>query len=78
MIKYLVYYNSDPRFMYIGKGSQSTSSSSENKSNTGNTASPSGPAKIGPREWETLVLFAVNLSRLDVVVNMSNVMGNTT
>lgn len=29
------------------------------------------------REWETLVLFAVNLSTLDVVVNMGNVMGNT-
>jgi len=29
------------------------------------------------RNWETLVLFAVNLSRLDVMVNMSNVMGNT-
>ena len=29
------------------------------------------------REWETLVLFAVNLSKLDVMVNMSNVMGNT-
>lgn len=28
--------------------------------------------------WETLVLFAVNLSKLDVHVNMSNVMGNTT
>ncbi|XP_041357043.1 transmembrane protein KIAA1109-like isoform X2 [Gigantopelta aegis] len=27
--------------------------------------------------WETLVLFAVNLSRLDVDINMSNVMGNT-
>ncbi|ESO89448.1 hypothetical protein LOTGIDRAFT_234295 [Lottia gigantea] len=27
--------------------------------------------------WETLVLFAVNLSRLDLDVNMSNVMGNT-
>ncbi|KAL8597089.1 hypothetical protein ACOMHN_008162 [Nucella lapillus] len=27
--------------------------------------------------WETLVLFAVNLSRLDVEVNMSNVMGHT-
>ncbi|XP_064637366.1 bridge-like lipid transfer protein family member 1 isoform X3 [Lineus longissimus] len=26
--------------------------------------------------WETLVLFAVNLSRLDVHVNMGNVMGN--
>ena len=29
------------------------------------------------KEWETLVLFAVNLSKLDVMVNMSNVMGNT-
>ena len=27
--------------------------------------------------WETLVLFAVNLSQLDVMVNMSNAMGNT-
>ena len=27
--------------------------------------------------WQTLVLYAVNLSRLDVHVNMSNVMGNT-
>ncbi|KAK3100226.1 hypothetical protein FSP39_016558 [Pinctada imbricata] len=27
--------------------------------------------------WETLVLFAVNLSKLDLHVNMSNVMGNT-
>ncbi|KAK3599977.1 hypothetical protein CHS0354_012630 [Potamilus streckersoni] len=27
--------------------------------------------------WETLVLFAMNLSRLDLTVNMSNVMGNT-
>lgn len=27
--------------------------------------------------WETLVLFAVNLAKLDLHVNMSNVMGNT-
>lgn len=27
------------------------------------------------KEWETLVLFAVNLARLDVMVNMSNIMG---
>jgi len=33
--------------------------------------------KQAMRNWETLVLFAVNLSRLDVMVNMSNVMGNT-
>ena len=25
--------------------------------------------------WETLVLFAVNLSKLDIMFNMSNVMG---
>ena len=31
----------------------------------------------GPHAWETMVLFAVNLSRLDVHVNMGNVMGNT-
>ena len=34
-------------------------------------------SKQAMRNWETLVLFAVNLSRLDVMVNMSNVMGNT-
>lgn len=28
------------------------------------------------REWETMVLFAVNLSELDIAVNMSNLMGN--
>lgn len=38
----------------------------------------SGAATKSVTNWETLVLFAVNLSRLDVVVNMSNVMGNTT
>lgn len=27
--------------------------------------------------WETLVMFAVNLSQLDLRVQMSNVMGNT-
>jgi len=37
---------------------------------------PSGGKQL-MRNWETLVLFAVNLSRLDVMVNMSNVMGNT-
>lgn len=38
------------------------------------------PITQGPRtairEWETMVLFAVNLSELDVTVNMSNLMGN--
>ena len=29
------------------------------------------------QKWETLVLFSVNLSRLDVMINMGNVMGNT-
>jgi len=39
--------------------------------------SPTAGSKQAMRNWETLVLFAVNLSRLDVMVNMSNVMGNT-
>ncbi|XP_021348394.1 uncharacterized protein KIAA1109-like [Mizuhopecten yessoensis] len=38
----------------------------------------SGQVPAKPQSsWETLVLFAVNLSRLDLNVNMSNVMGNT-
>ena len=37
---------------------------------------PAGTVK-SVRNWETLVLFAVSLSQLDVMVNMSNVMGNT-
>lgn len=32
----------------------------------------------GGSAWETLVLFAVSLSRLNVQMNMGNVMGNTT
>jgi len=28
--------------------------------------------------WETLVVFAMNLKQLNVQMNMSNVMGNTT
>lgn len=28
--------------------------------------------------WETLVVFAINLKQLNVQMNMSNVMGNTT
>ena len=28
-------------------------------------------------EWETLVIFGVNVSELDITVNMSNVMGHT-
>ena len=28
------------------------------------------------RDWATLVGFTVNLQRLDIMVNMSNVMGN--
>lgn len=41
------------------------------------TSSVASASKQTMRNWETLVLFAVNLSRLDVMVNMSNVMGNT-
>ncbi|XP_071088521.1 bridge-like lipid transfer protein family member 1 [Haliotis cracherodii] len=46
---------------------------------TGRHRSSSAPPAPTSRssKWETLVLFAVNLSRLDVDVNMSNVMGNT-
>ena len=37
--------------------------------------------KPGPssqaQKWETLVLFSVNLSELEVKINMGNVMGNT-
>ena len=40
-------------------------------------SSASMPGGGHSASWETLVLFAVNLSRLDVDINMSNVMGNT-
>ncbi|GFS00725.1 fragile site-associated protein, partial [Elysia marginata] len=44
-------------------------------------ASPSGTsvpvAATLTTSWETLVLFAVNLSQLNLEVNMANVMGNT-
>ena len=50
-------------------------------SRTATAAATSSGTAVGSkqamRNWETLVLFAVNLSRLDVMVNMSNVMGNT-
>ena len=41
------------------------------------TSGPSTNQTGRMKEWQTLVIFAVNLSRLDVMVNMSNVMGNT-
>ncbi|XP_074650444.1 bridge-like lipid transfer protein family member 1 [Tubulanus polymorphus] len=41
-------------------------------------STPSHATKSQSITWETLVLFAVKLSRLDVHVNMGNVMGNTT
>ena len=39
----------------------------------------SGTSGVGRvmSDWQTLVLFAVNLSELDVNINMSNIMGNT-
>lgn len=33
-------------------------------------------AKSSSTSWETLVLFAVNFKRLNVHMNMGNVMGN--
>ncbi|XP_075226335.1 transmembrane protein KIAA1109 homolog tweek [Lycorma delicatula] len=41
------------------------------------SASPSDPKPSGSA-WETLVLFAVNFKRLNVHMNMGNVMGNVT
>lgn len=43
------------------------------------TPSPSEVAKgLGAAAWETLVLFAVNFTKLNVHMNMGNVMGNVT
>jgi len=56
-------------------------SSGKSGTDAGPAAAVSASTAVGSkqtmRNWETLVLFAVNLSRLDVMVNMSNVMGNT-
>ncbi|GAB6024106.1 hypothetical protein CHUAL_008817 [Chamberlinius hualienensis] len=39
--------------------------------------SPQPPTSKTGSTWETLVLFAVNLSKLNIHMNMGNVMGNT-
>ncbi|XP_062586140.1 bridge-like lipid transfer protein family member 1 isoform X2 [Saccostrea cucullata] len=49
------------------------------QSETGRQKSHHSSSHVTPKSvsWETLVLFAVNLAKLDLHVNMSNVMGNT-
>jgi len=62
-----------------GKAGTQSDGAADSRAAAG-AAAPSSTAvgsKQAMRIWETLVLFAVNLSRLDVMVNMSNVMGNT-
>lgn len=41
-----------------------------------NKSNKAGSQQVTP--WETLVVFAMNLKQLNVQMNMSNVMGNTT
>ncbi|KAG8178566.1 hypothetical protein JTE90_004495 [Oedothorax gibbosus] len=62
-------------------GSPSKSgSSSYDESKDSVSSGHSSPLHSGRHSsaWETLVLFAVNLSRLNIHMNMGNVMGNTT
>lgn len=42
----------------------------------GQAAAGAGAAGKTAGSWETLVLFAVNFTRLSVQMNMGNVMGN--
>lgn len=58
------------RLIFVFLDSLSKTSTPFNKSNK--TASQQGTP------WETLVVFAINLKQLNVQMNMSNVMGNTT
>nr|XP_042899305.1 transmembrane protein KIAA1109 isoform X2 [Parasteatoda tepidariorum] len=65
----------------LGMPSPSKSgSSSYDESKDSISSETSSPLHSGRHSssWETLVLFAVNLSRLNVHMNMGNVMGNTT
>ncbi|KAG8228087.1 hypothetical protein J437_LFUL000086 [Ladona fulva] len=59
-----------PRRVGMGEGRDEGDTSSESKGET-STASATSPAA-----WETLVLFAVNFTKLNVHMNMGNVMGN--
>ena len=54
------------------RASVTPSETPRNKRRVSGTAVPKPSSS-----WETLVMFAVNLSQLDLRVNMSNVMGNT-
>ncbi|XP_065930911.1 bridge-like lipid transfer protein family member 1 isoform X5 [Magallana gigas] len=57
-----------------GKQRSSVSHSEGSKHKGHHSSSHLTPKSVS---WETLVLFAVNLAKLDLHVNMSNVMGNT-
>ncbi|XP_056013431.1 bridge-like lipid transfer protein family member 1 isoform X4 [Ostrea edulis] len=57
-----------------GKHRSSLSQSESGKHKSHHSGSHVTPKSVS---WETLVLFAVNLAKLDLHVNMSNVMGNT-
>jgi len=49
------------------------------KNNSSHDSSPDQKSSsVGAAAWETLVIFAVNFKRLNVHMNMGNVMGNVT
>ncbi|CAI9617533.1 unnamed protein product, partial [Staurois parvus] len=48
------------------------------KTSTPSFSKASKPSSQQGSPWETLVVFAINLKQLNVQMNMSNVMGNTT
>lgn len=49
------------------------------KNNSSHESSPDQKSSsVGAAAWETLVIFAVNFKRLNVHMNMGNVMGNVT
>lgn len=49
------------------------------KINSSHDSSPDQKSSsVGAAAWETLVIFAVNFKRLNVHMNMGNVMGNVT
>ncbi|XP_023221550.1 uncharacterized protein KIAA1109-like [Centruroides sculpturatus] len=59
----------------LGSSNVSFTDSKESKSSQ-QSSTPLHTNRLGST-WETLVLFAVNLSKLSVHMNMGNVMGNT-
>lgn len=49
------------------------------RNNSSHDSSPDQKSSsVGAAAWETLVIFAVNFKRLNVHMNMGNVMGNVT